>query len=652
MMKKLIISFTCIFSLTIHYSCFVFSQYYVRDGATGNNDGSDWENAFTYLPNHIGANDYAYTDLERGATYYIASGDYTDVTFYFADDTAGSQYITIKKATVQEHGTDVGWQDSYENGQAIFGPFIVGTSYYIFDGATGGGPGAWDTGFGIKVMFDDLSYPDRIRLIDIRGENWWTPPMPRFLKFQHLELQHRGIDNEQADDGLYSGSSTDSTMHDEDLKNSGPQNVTISHCYFHDFGRNPLLVSRGRYWLVEKNLFARNSSSAAIHSEGWQDFYSNDMVVRNNIWNDIEGTAVIAFKHNSAYSNSNWQIYGNIFYQTFENPYDRTGVGDGIFALTAGGYEANTISFHDNGTNPDQIEDSEGGFNFISHSSEAIIEGEKIMVKGSLSNDGIYKVVSKTESVITLSVEDSLVDETAGADIEIGTGYAYNFSVHNNDIVGVTGLNIGFSNYGLTMDIYAYNNIWYSNEGHQIGLTDLESHDYNWFNDNYRIDPDVNLSTVAAATEDNSILGTGDPFINWHNLNFNLHAPIPGMTLDSEYAVDMYGNVRGADGVWDVGAIEYDTNTSGINISTLKDASFYLYPNPANEYCRIEVNAPSVENFSVLLYDLQGRMIYKSQNYVGDNTVVIPTGSFSCGIYIVKSILNDQTLNKKLLIKR
>jgi len=40
------------------------ANHYVRAGATGAGDGSDWENAYTQLP----------PNLVRGDTYYIADG--------------------------------------------------------------------------------------------------------------------------------------------------------------------------------------------------------------------------------------------------------------------------------------------------------------------------------------------------------------------------------------------------------------------------------------------------------------------------------------------------------------------------------------------------------------------------------------------------
>src|SRR5687768_17254029 len=44
---------------------------YVRQGATGSGNGSDWTNAYTSLP----------ASLVRGDTYYVADGTYAGYTF-------------------------------------------------------------------------------------------------------------------------------------------------------------------------------------------------------------------------------------------------------------------------------------------------------------------------------------------------------------------------------------------------------------------------------------------------------------------------------------------------------------------------------------------------------------------------------------------
>ncbi|MEK7130088.1 MAG: hypothetical protein AAB793_00360 [Patescibacteria group bacterium] len=56
----------------------------------------------------------------------------------------------------------------------------------------------------------------------------------------------------------------------------------------------------------------------------------------------------------------------------------------------------------------------------------------------------------------------------------------------------------------------------------------------------------------------NKQVNNNEPFIDRTGEDFRLTEPTnSGLTLDDEFKYDMYGNVRGADGVWDRGAIEY-----------------------------------------------------------------------------------------------
>ena len=77
---------------------------YVRDGGSGN--GTSWSDALDDLP----------SSLTRGDTIWVADGSYSRYSFNDAQD--GSKTIVIKKATISEHGTNTGWQDSYGDGQA------------------------------------------------------------------------------------------------------------------------------------------------------------------------------------------------------------------------------------------------------------------------------------------------------------------------------------------------------------------------------------------------------------------------------------------------------------------------------------------------------------------------------------------------------
>jgi hypothetical protein len=95
----------------------------VRSGATGENDGSSWTDAFTELPD----------ELERGHTYFVASGSYPAYTF--DDATAGMAVTRVQRATVENHGVGDGWDPSFASGEATFGELAFESDDYAFDGA-------------------------------------------------------------------------------------------------------------------------------------------------------------------------------------------------------------------------------------------------------------------------------------------------------------------------------------------------------------------------------------------------------------------------------------------------------------------------------------------------------------------------------------
>jgi len=107
------------------------ANHYVRQGATGSANGSDWTNACTDFTGSC-----AVSSMVRGDTYYVADGSYASRDFDRA--VSGTSVITIKKATIADHGTDTGWSSAYGDGQAIFSGGVVGfrTSYWVFNGQT------------------------------------------------------------------------------------------------------------------------------------------------------------------------------------------------------------------------------------------------------------------------------------------------------------------------------------------------------------------------------------------------------------------------------------------------------------------------------------------------------------------------------------
>ena len=147
---------------------------------------------------------------------------------------------------------------------------------------------------------------------------------------------------------------------------------------------------------------------------------------------------------------------------------------------------------------------------------------------------------------------------------------AVNWKVYNNAIVNLQGLGAGLAiDYG--SGNVAKNNIFYNNNVNIIQFNST-SHDYNWFEDNYRTDgcdPPCDLDPGLAASETNGIHGSADPFVDWENDDVDLtsgtDARDNGTDLGTSYDEDAYGNTRGADGYWDIGAYEY---VSGANDTT------------------------------------------------------------------------------------
>jgi hypothetical protein len=143
------------------------ANHYIRADATGNNDGTDWTNAWTDLP----------ATLVRGDTYYIGDGEYGG--YSFDDAESGTYYITIKKATVADHGTETGWDNAYGDGQAVFtgtgNNYLISfsESYYVFSGVAASDPSDSST-YGFKIKNTNTSYVYGIGLPHV-GDRYTSP---------------------------------------------------------------------------------------------------------------------------------------------------------------------------------------------------------------------------------------------------------------------------------------------------------------------------------------------------------------------------------------------------------------------------------------------------------------------------------------------
>ena len=278
------------------------AAYYVRAGAAGSGSGSDWANAYTSLP----------ATLQRGETYYVATGSYA--AYDFDTPVSGTSIVTIQKATTSNHGTETGWDSSYGIGQAEFPQLSVSTSYLVFDGVVGGGPSSWKAGHGFKLAASYevlLLFPTTVSHVTVRHTEFAYPSTE--------------VDDTLADDHIYGALSS-------------LTDFTLEYCYMHDTSRT-FILSRG--WtdvLVQYNYFARNRYTEARHSELWSDHNGVRYVIRYNIMEDIEGTGVTVLLFGNGID---WEIYGNVVFWSGDPNYD--GNGNGIFTTASTG--ANAINW-------------------------------------------------------------------------------------------------------------------------------------------------------------------------------------------------------------------------------------------------------------------------------------------------------------------
>ena len=418
--------------------------HYVRAGAAGLNNGSDWTNAWTSLP----------AVLVRGDIYYIADGTYG--AYVFNDAVSGELYITIKKAIESDHGTDAGWNSSYGDGQAAFTAssgdiWEFRSSYYAINGQFG----ELDQTFGIRAYVSS----GNVKVVRIS-------PGVNHINMSYLDLQHKG----------YSYNSTEGNGADVlymvDIGRTNPiEDIYFYKVWLHDVNRVHVYAYNiagcvwNNCWFTERY----NEDVFAVHGESFTIFNSVNQnkrnVIKNSVFRNVEGTGIIVFQDMApAADNYNWDIYNNIFYR------DGARVNDG---WTAG--------------NAPTIDD---------------------------------------------------FDTTDGQIADTGSNN-YNFNIYGNTF---------FNTLGRGFDFYGENNA----SGQPSIYQNISVH-------NNLIVNHVGSFEIEGTDVSNNFI-TNDPavFSDYLNMKFTLSRPTnEGMTLLSPYNIDMLGNTRGSDGVWDIGAYEY-----------------------------------------------------------------------------------------------
>ena len=304
----------------------IAANHYVRAGAAGTGSGNDWTNAYTSLP----------SSLVRGDTYYIADGTYG--SYIFRDATLGSTFISIRKATGSDHGTDVGWVSTFGDGEVFFnGPSPVwrfDTGYYDIDGVVGAGKAATQYGFHVRpttsrcvnefssaMMFKDGTNITNLRIAHLNAD--WLPATTNCTSAVPALLYTQGA------------SSAD---------------ITIEYSYFHDAPGYAMYV--GAYldapqqgaaqdrWKIQYSYFVNLGGGGGPdhHFEAFWQMNVNDADFRYNwLENIIDGTGAQTGWLMIAKADD-YRIYGNVF--TCSSPACHVG-GNGVVATWSSDNYAN-----------------------------------------------------------------------------------------------------------------------------------------------------------------------------------------------------------------------------------------------------------------------------------------------------------------------
>ena len=299
-------------------------DHYIRDGATGSSPCTDWNaaNACDVLP----------ASLVRGDTYYIADGSYP--TRIFDDTNSGTTLITVKKATVADHGTATGWLDTYGDGQAEFADVVAFyTGYYRFDGnGTHTIPSNTATDYGFKISSTSTT--------NFAGQLQFgsgsTVSSNVTVRYTYVFNTMNGNDN----------SSTVSVRWHPSLTHD---HTKLQMNYFHNSGKDGLQITRANDILIERNYIQKLGKLAAEvpdnHGQTVTLTVSNtNIVFRWNVWDANEGQALIGWG-DVGLTYANLRFYGNVVQASETTPgFNSTG---GIFGNPYGG-TGNNIALYNN----------------------------------------------------------------------------------------------------------------------------------------------------------------------------------------------------------------------------------------------------------------------------------------------------------------
>ncbi len=318
------------------------ATYYVRAGATGANNGSDWSNAWSRTAN------INQSLLQPGDTVYIAAGTYGPLNILRSG--AAGKPLVFKRATAAEHGTATGWtsgmdgQVVIDGGRALAaigigeGGSYTGQNFVTIDGATRYGIRVINAMFGVRA---------------VRG-------MSNNLTIRNLEIGDAGA-SKMGEDGI------------QGLGN----NLLVEDSYIHD-NDNITTHGDGIQWYqgnsvtLRYNVFANNGQMMMLTETVWGNQHVNDLRVYYNVFRNRGGAHYNGIsKKLCPQSGYSWYVYNN----TFDLQAPSSGWQDELFS---GAGSCSAMKFVNNAV----INSRAGSLGGVTHSSNAFDNSSTYAVKG------------------------------------------------------------------------------------------------------------------------------------------------------------------------------------------------------------------------------------------------------------------------------
>ena len=270
---------------------------YIRQGANGS--GTSWTDAYGSF-DAAGLNNSTSTS-PRGNTYYVADGSYSSITF--RNSKSGSEWIIIIKATETDHGSDVGWNGSYGDGQAVLGSNITFlTDYILIDGnGTHTTPSDNTNDYGFKISSNTSAGTGGIIAFGLSG-----------YTVSNITMRYVHVYN------TTNGAINNGTVGLRYFPGAAQQYIKVQNCFLENSGKDGIQISDSRYLLFERNYIKRygklEPGSPDYHGQTVQLFYgADDIIFRWNIWESNEGQGLIQIA-GIGDSTQNVRFYGNLVF--------------------------------------------------------------------------------------------------------------------------------------------------------------------------------------------------------------------------------------------------------------------------------------------------------------------------------------------------